>query len=162
MLDGGGGGGGDVDGVDETVMGVRDASGVRPAGFDVLGGDGVLGSTIAPERGRAGVGFALMLLVVVGEVMVPSRTWSVPPSTLICRYPLLSLMALLISLSSSLIMPKFSSSSSDEVEAPSVSENPSLLLSSLSESDDDEEEEEEAPLSSSLKSSMDVMELLVA
>ena len=157
LLDGGGGGGGDVDGVDETVMGVRDASGVRPAGFDVLGGDGVLGSTIAPERGRAGVGFALMLLVVVGEVMVPSRTWSVPPSMLICRYPLLSLMALLISLSSSLVMPKFSSSSSDEVEAPSVSENPSLLLSSLSESD---EEEEEASLSSSLKSSMDVMELL--
>ena len=157
LLDRGGGGGGDVDGVDETVMGVRDASGVRPAGFDVLDGEGVLGSTIAPERGRAFVGFALMLLVVVGEVMVPSRTWSVPPSTLICRYPLLSLMALLVSLSSSLVMLKFSSSSPDEVEAPSVSENPSLLLSSLSESD---EEEEEASLSSSLKSSMDVMELL--
>ena len=70
LLDGGGGGGGDVDGVDETVMGVADA-----ADFDVLGGEGVLGSTIAPKRGRAGVGFALVMLVVlVGEVMVPSRT----------------------------------------------------------------------------------------
>ena len=111
----------------------------------------MLGPTTASDRGRAGVGLDDLVDVVVeveaGEVMVPSRTCRVPPSTLICRYPLLpSLMSLVSLLSSAMVIPTLSSSS-DEEDAPSVSEKPSLLLSSSSEES-----------SSSLNSSTDIME----
>lgn len=148
MRAGGGGGGGDDDGVDEAVMGVEDGAGVCPVALTFANGDGVLGPTMASDRGRAGVDLDL---VEVGEVMVPSRTCRVPPSTLICRYPLLlSLMSLISPLSlSAMLIPRLSSSS-DEEDAPSVSEKPSLLLSSSS----------EELSSSSLNSSTDIMELL--
>mmetsp|Transcript_7327 Transcript_7327/g.20262 ORF Transcript_7327/g.20262 Transcript_7327/m.20262 type:complete len:279 (-) Transcript_7327:403-1239(-) len=147
---GGGGGGDDDDGVDETVVGVEAGSGVCPAGFAFADGDGVLGSTMASDRGRAGVGLDLVV-VEMGEVMVPSRTCRVPPSTLIWRYPLLSLMLLISSLS---LVMMLLSSSSDEEDAPSVSEKPSWLLSSSSSS------EEEPSLPSSLNSSTVIMELV--
>ena len=152
---GGGGGGGDDDGVDEAVMGVEVGAGVCPVDLTFANGDGVQGSTTASDRGRAGVGLDLVDAVVeveVGEAMVPSRTCRVPPSTLICRYPLLlSLISLiLVSPSSSAMFIPTLPSSSDEVDAPSVSEKPSLLLSSSLEEE----------LSSSLNSSTDIMELV--
>ena len=130
-------------------MGVELGSGVCPVNLTFANGDGVLGSTTASDRGRAGVG--LELEVEVGEVMVPSRTCRVPPSTLICRYPLLlSPMSLISPSSSSAMLIPTLPSSSEEVDAPSVSEKPSLLLSSSSEEE----------LSSSLNSSTDIMELV--
>ena len=71
------------------VIGVEVGTGVCPVDLAFANGEGVLGPTTASDRGRAGVGLddlvdvAVEVEVEVGEVMVPSRTCRVPPSTLI-------------------------------------------------------------------------------
>jgi len=73
--------------VDEVVMGEEVGTGVCPVDLAFANGEGVLGPTTASDRGRAGVGLDdladVAVEVEVGEVMVPSRTCRVPPSTLI-------------------------------------------------------------------------------